>query len=178
MSEFNLDTYCGLYCGACSIHMAYKTGEKDPFACYWTESTVTQFLQTRGALYPEGEALEHKCHGCKSDTIFINCKSCPMRSCAISRKVEHCALDCKEFPCAFYQVPDSEEAKKFLSMIPHTKAIPKNVMTIKEFGVSEWLNEQEKAWKCPECQTEFSWYTKICANCGKDLEKIKDFNNL
>lgn len=46
MSNFNDDTYCGIYCGACSIQMAHKTGYKDKFADYWTEANLKTYLQT------------------------------------------------------------------------------------------------------------------------------------
>ncbi len=36
---------------------------------------------------------------------------------------------------------------------------------------------QAKQWKCPKCQTDSSWYTMSCANCGTDLSENKKFNN-
>ena len=32
-----------------------------------------------------------------------------------------------------------------------------------------------RALKCPECKTEFSWYTSRCSKCGKDLEDRKSY---
>ncbi|WP_366946827.1 DUF3795 domain-containing protein [Desulfosporosinus nitroreducens] len=38
-----------------------------------------------------------KCDGCKSNNLFINCKHCKIRACAINRKVEHCN-ECNQYP--------------------------------------------------------------------------------
>ncbi|HUW63318.1 MAG TPA: hypothetical protein VMW83_01260 [Spirochaetia bacterium] len=34
MPNFNYDSYCGPYCGSCSIMVAYQTGQKDKFASF------------------------------------------------------------------------------------------------------------------------------------------------
>jgi hypothetical protein len=41
--NFNYDSYCGIYCGACDIMMTYKTGRKHKLATFWDESTVRTF---------------------------------------------------------------------------------------------------------------------------------------
>lgn len=150
MSNFNYDTYCGLFCGACDVLMAYKTGNEDKIAPYLNI-----------------EPSQIKCHGCKSDTVFINCQKCNIRNCAINRNIKHC-IDCDDYPCNFFNE----------NKLPHWKITSKNLMTIKNIGVNQWLSEQEKLWMCPECQKNFSWYSTNCINCGKDLEKIKDYNNI
>ncbi|WP_427846332.1 DUF3795 domain-containing protein [Desulfosporosinus lacus] len=38
-----------------------------------------------------------KCNGCKSNNLFINCKHCVIRACAINPKVEHCN-ECNQYP--------------------------------------------------------------------------------
>lgn len=158
MSNYNHDSYCGLYCGACDILLAYKKGYQDK---------VASFLNV--------EPSQIKCHGCKTDTLFINCQNCKIRNCAINRNMEHCN-DCNDYPCNIFNELIHDFSNQF--KLPHLKIIPKNLLTIKNIGVNPWLSEQEKQWKCPECQTSFSWYTPNCTNCGKDLEKIKDYNNL
>ncbi len=172
MSEFNYDSYCGIYCGACSIHMAYKTGQKDGFACYWTEANVKAYLENQGYTLPVNETIELKCHGCKSDAVFVNCRPCKIRKCAIGRNIDHCS-ECADYPCKFFD--EGIANKDVLSKLPHSKIAPKNLMTIKNNGVNQWLEQQDKQWKCPECQTNSSWYTVNCTNCGKDLSKLKDY---
>ncbi|MFZ5645635.1 MAG: DUF3795 domain-containing protein [Bacillota bacterium] len=155
MSNFNYDSYCGIYCGACSILKAYQTGIKDKFASFMSDEI----------------GFELRCHGCKTDTVFENCANCKSRSCAINKKVERC-IDCSDFPC---DIVNSDELKNILDKLPHLKTILNNIGTIKNIGVNKWLEDQDKKWKCPDCQTDFSWYTTKCSKCGKDLEKIMDY---
>jgi len=66
MTIFNPDTYCGIYCGACSIAMYSKTGRAD------------EFVACLGGVPKE----ELSCGGCKSDNIYAGCKACGLRRCA------------------------------------------------------------------------------------------------
>jgi hypothetical protein len=157
MTGFNYDSYCGLYCGACSILKAYQTGIKDKFASFWAEEAK----------------MELTCHGCKSDTLFVNCSNCKIRACAIDKGVERC-LVCQDFPCGQFDVA---EFKNVLDSLPHLKTIQNNLEAIKEKGADGWLAQQDKRWKCPDCQTDFSWYADNCSKCGRDLTKLKGFSN-
>ncbi|WP_432403137.1 DUF3795 domain-containing protein [Wukongibacter sp. M2B1] len=164
MGEYNYDSYCGLYCGACDVLVAHKTGDKSKFASFWTESTVKEFQEAQGLPYEESD-LKLKCHGCKSNNVFINCRSCKIKTCAKDRAIEHCS-DCSDYPCEILIAH-----KKGEKVLPHLKEKEGNLNTIKKAGVDQWLKEQEKRWHCPECQTIFSWYSSKCNNCGKDLRK-------
>lgn len=164
MSDYNYDSYCGLYCGACDILMAYKTGNKTNFSCFWTEPRLKAYQKSQGNTCSKSD-LELKCHGCKSDTVFVNCRSCVIKNCAIEKNVEHCP-QCKDYPCNF--IADLKNGEKVLN---HLKEKEDNLQKIKEIGVNNWLLEQEKRWKCPGCQTSFSWYSSVCSNCGEDLSK-------
>lgn len=155
MSNFNYDSYCGLYCGACSVLRAFQTGIKDKFAEFFSDEA----------------GLELKCYGCKTDTVFSNCVNCDIRKCATEKNVERCS-DCKDFPCNMMSV---EQLKALFEKLPHLTMAPNNVEFIRGNGVEKWLSEQVKLWKCPECQTEFSWYAAKCSKCGKDLDKVKSF---
>lgn len=166
MNQFNYDSYCGIYCGACDIHQACRTGHKDYFASFWTEPVLRALQKTLGNTELTSEALQIRCHGCKSDTVFINCTTCRIRSCAIERKIEHC-IDCKEYPC-----PTHTEMRKISGLLPHVTNNHPNLETIKKKGVQQWLAEQEKRWKCPDCQTSIAWYSGSCRACGKNLKGL------
>jgi hypothetical protein len=175
MSEFRLDTFCGIYCGACSILMSYRTGEKDQLALFFNEENVRAFLAAQGEKYPEGEPFEHKCTGCKTSTLFINCRPCKIRKCAMEKGLEHC-IECAEYPCEilkFFMCNQEVQQK-----LPHTKVPLKNLERIKEIGVARWLVEQERIWQCPDCGLNSSWYAGTCSQCGRDLNSIKDYNQL
>jgi hypothetical protein len=64
-----------------------------------------------------------------------------------------------------------------LPWLPHLSAIPGNLAVIREKGVAAWLVEQERHWKCPSCQTAFSWYDPECATCGRGLDDLKGFRS-
>lgn len=172
MSDLHYDTYCGIYCGACSIISAYKTGNKDGLASYWTESALKSYQQSQGIELSAEDNLQLRCNGCKSDTLFINCKHCKIRACAINRKVEHCN-ECNEYPCQLLK--ETLLNKDVQEKLPHLKVSPNNLTTIKNIGVDQWLDGQEKQWKCSECHANTSWYMLSCLNCGKDLKGEKDY---
>jgi len=173
MAEFNLDSYCGIYCGACDIMMSYKTGKKQKLASFWNEATVKSLQKGLGLSYDDNQAFTFECHGCKSDQIFINCRVCRIRDCAINRKMDHC-IDCEKYPCDL-----TAGMKKNEFSLPHIKDNHSNMVTIKKSGTDQWLSEQEKKWKCPECDTNFSWYSARCNKCGKNLNEYSfKFKNI
>jgi len=163
MSDFNYDSYCGLYCGACSIIKAYQSGIKDPFACFWSDEA----------------GAELKCHGCKTDKVFGGaaefggCAKCPIRACAREKGVERC-LSCPDFPCQNFN-PHTDMAKYLFDKLPHMSTIAANLQIILSEGASCWLEQQEAQWKCPDCQTDYTWYANHCSNCGKDLGDRKPY---
>jgi hypothetical protein len=152
MEEYTNDSYCGIYCGACEIQYAMKNKTEKEIAAQWGAN-------------PE----EIKCHGCKSEMVFKNCAICGIRKCAREKNVDHCVV-CKDFPCAILMSGES-----LVERLPHLKAIPKNMQTIKEKGGEYWLKEQEQIWKCSECGEPFSWYKQKCTKCGRDISQDKDF---
>lgn len=164
MNNENHDSFCGIYCGACDIMMAGRTGEKYKLASFWNSKSIQRYQKTLGINYDENQPVSYKCEGCKSDKLFVNCASCPIRKCAIDNRVDHC-LDCPSYPCAL--TGNLHRAESFL---PHLKTCDENMRRIKDTGTSKWLSEQEDKWRCPECKTPFSWYTGTCKNCGKDLK--------
>ena len=77
----NLAAPCGLYCGACSIYIAYKRG--DTALLEQMVSGVSQYI---------GKALEVKdlaCEGCLSEIVAIQCRDCAIRDCAIEKGSNH-----------------------------------------------------------------------------------------
>lgn len=147
MNKFNPDTYCGIYCGACSIAKYSETGLADQFA------TCLRSVPKK----------ELACSGCKSDTVYTGCSTCGLRRCARKKKIEHC-IDCADYPCKSYN--RWQTVAKFL---PHAHEAPLNLETIKREGVNYWLNAEKKHWECPDCGTPFSWYVTACHNCDRSL---------
>lgn len=147
MEDFNPDTYCGIYCGACSVAMYGKTGCAD------------NFVACLGGV-PK-EALT--CGGCKSDNVYAGCKSCSIRPCARERGVEHC-IDCDDYPCRMYKM-----FQKMYRILPHLHDAPESLEHIKRDGVDHWLEAKARCWACPDCGRPFSWYAAACPVCGRGL---------
>jgi len=163
MKNCNYDSYCGIYCGACDIMMAGRTGGKYRLASFWNGKNIRRYQKTIGIEYDSKQPVTFKCDGCKSGTLFANCASCQIRKCAIDRKVDYC-LDCILYPCTLI-----DGFNKVGSLLPHIRNNQDNMERIKESGIKKWLSEQEERWRCPDCKTEFSWYTNKCKKCGKNL---------
>ena len=68
--EYQLDGYCGLYCGACPVLLASQAGT--------------------------GEVT---CQGCKSDQIKAGwCSVCTLKACAREKGLDFC-YQCEQYPC-------------------------------------------------------------------------------
>lgn len=147
--EFKYDSYCGLYCGACSVLAANKEGNVKEAAKKWDMNP--------------GDIV---CYGCKTETISVYCKDCDIKDCAEDRGVDFC-FQCGNYPCNRLIEFNHDEC-------PHHSVVMKNLETISKNGIEYWLNEQEKRWKCPECGTVFTWYDETCKNCGSTLYNCKD----
>ncbi|MRR18545.1 MAG: DUF3795 domain-containing protein, partial [Deltaproteobacteria bacterium] len=148
MKTFNPDTYCGIYCGACSIVTHAETGCTDAFA----------------ACLKSVPKEELACGGCKSDNIYAGCGTCSLRQCARGKGVEHC-IDCADYPCRSYSKWQS--SANFI--VPHSREAAASLELIKREGITSWLGAQKKRWSCPDCGLPFSWYAPECCNCGRKL---------
>lgn len=174
MDKFRYDSYCGLYCGSCDILMAYKKGLATGTTPEWKDlPDRTQILNRR----PPTPII---CQGCKTDILFEGCSICPVQKCARKKlTIEQTCMDCEHYPCKLHRM--MRFVRKLLRLhkkLPHSNILPKNVETIREKGLEYWLEEQKLVWECPDCHTSFSWYQEKCSKCGKDLEPLKDYNNL
>jgi len=163
--DSNHDSYCGIYCGACDIMNSYQTGKKQPLALFWNEKAVKMLHKGLGLKYDDSKPFTLECHGCKSGQLFVNCSVCKKRECAISRNVEHC-IDCSDYPC-----DEIRSMQKNAFVLPHVKDNHTNLESIKTVGVEQWLSDQQNRWKCPKCNTSFSWYSAKCISCGTNLRK-------
>jgi hypothetical protein len=125
---------------------------------------------------PTGKTDDIRCYGCKTDTVFVGCSKCPIRKCAKEKMNVAVCFDCKKYPCLRLRIFGL--VRWFMrKKLPHLKSISKNQRFIQEKGLTKWLAQQEETWKCPQCNSNFTWYMKTCNTCGMELESIKDFNH-
>lgn len=138
---YRYETYCGLYCGACEVMRANRTGTVARTAQKWKMSPA-----------------EITCHGCKSTVLSIYWRECDIKRCALARKVANCSA-CSLFPCRRIRSLNDDDAV-------HHSSVIRNLGTIAGIGVKAWLRRQDSRWRCKECGARFTWYAKKCNACG------------
>ena len=143
--EFRFDSYCGIHCGSCFVMLGYTQNRDD---------TVPEQWNIKDA--------ELKCHGCKSEDIFENCKGCPRRPCAEEKGLDFC-FQCDEYPCEIYKVASEKYH------LAHHEVAQEKIIILKEQGLDAWLKYQKERWTCPSCGVIFSWYEKNCWKCGEPV---------
>jgi len=155
-----LAAVCGLFCSACRVYLADQLSEENK------KKLAEQFGIS---------AEQFKCDGCRSDNVFIYCKTCEFTKCAKEKGIEFCG-ECNEYPCS----PLVEFQKQF----PHRLELWNSHQKIKQDGWESWFNEMSEFYACPECDTINTAYMLKCENCGtepsnkfteKHFDSIKTF---
>ena len=141
--EYYVDSYCGLYCGACELLLATQNG------------TLDRLAEQRN-MTPE----ELECYGCKSGKSSKYCTTCSIKQCAREKGLEFC-FQCETYPC--------EALRSFQQAHPHKRSIFRNLQTIQEQGVEQWIEAQRQRWNCANCGTRFAYYDEVCKKCGQTL---------
>jgi hypothetical protein len=168
MPELHCDSYCGLYCGACDMQVAYRRAQERGVEATWEG---VQFPLKRH--FAKAAVI---CHGCKSDVVFRGCRACPIRSCARTKPDLESCLDCRRYPCYRHWLVNVVRCVAGLNRkLPHLSVIPANRAAIRDKGVAPWLKEQEQRWACPSCHAAFSWYERECTTCGRALDDVRPF---
>ncbi len=154
------DSFCGIYCGACSVLVHGETAKADGFA------SCCKGIP-RSAL---------RCEGCKSGVVYAGCAACPIRTCALGKGVEHCS-NCSEYPCTNYT-----NWAKAVWLLPHIGEARDNLEQIRRNGVGAWLLAQKTRWACASCGAGISWYAATCGQCGQSVRErahaLKGFRRL
>ena len=167
MPEFRSDSYCGLYCGACDILVAYKKGIETGTSPEWS-GMPSEFSKLPLAF----TNAEIKCHGCKSDIVFVGCSKCIIRRCAIKKTGIETCLDCRRYPCWRHKMTAVfKRLFKVEEKLPHQKAIRPNLEAIRNKGLSVWLEEQGQKWQCQHCGKRLSWYNASCNDCSAQTKE-------
>jgi predicted RNA-binding Zn-ribbon protein involved in translation (DUF1610 family) len=147
--EFRYDTFCGLYCGACDVLQANKTGTVETLAQAW-------------GMEPD----QLRCHGCKSQVNAVYCIDCDIKECAEKRSVAYC-FQCDDYPCArLVDFRNDDHA--------HHSVVLQNLGHMCRLGLERWLDEQRARWSCPNCGVEFTWYDKACRACGGKVSNCEE----
>ena len=103
---------------------------------------------------------DKRCYGCKSEKPTGFCETCGIKACAISKEFEFCNLCGKFMTCDLMQ--------KFIAdqQYPYGQCVLKNMEMIQTTGLSNWLEMQDKRWRCEHCGEPHTWYDETCPKCG------------
>lgn len=150
----NLVGRCGLYCGACIIYRACRDSEQ---------------LRQRVAETENCKPEDIRCEGCQ--TVLADGwnsrewgRNCRVVKCLESRGLSFC-----------YECDTYSECDKFLviadSCLKRGENLTENLESIKAGRVKEWLEEEDKKWRCHECGKPISMHLEECHWCGAKRSK-------
>jgi len=149
MANRNLVGRCGHYCGACSIYRAREDGG--------------ELLEVMERSYPDRKVY---CKGCQ----VVDETCWPYYHCKIRR-----CLDAKEFEfyyeCSEFEKGGCIEWRRLAD--GHATIgmdLRENLLWIKSGKIEEWLEQQDKKWRCPSCGKPISEEEK-CHQCGARLRE-------
>ena len=104
-----------------------------------------------------GRKRKLKCVGCR--TRNKNCAFIIKRCDKLSNNEITFCFECNDFPCENLKKLDKRYRERFdMSMIENQKFIKNN-------GMENFLEQQEKKYKCPDCGGLINVHTKKCYNC-------------
>ena len=103
------------------------------------------------------------CPGCRGDdsSKMKSCANCKLKNCENLAKgqYEYCFV-CDEFPCARLSHLDKRYRTRYgLSVLD-------NLISIKNFGIINFVNNENKKWACPQCGSMLCMHKPECLSCG------------
>jgi hypothetical protein len=138
------DSFCGIYCSACSVRRFGETGRADGFV----------------SCLGDVPSDEIACSGCRSASVYAGCRVCTLRDCATAKGLSRC-VDCAEYPCPPYVM-----WQKAATLLPHVREARASLEAIRRDGPDAWRVAQRARWSCPSCGSPLSWYARECVACG------------
>ena len=115
-----------------------------------------------------------KCLGCRSTKKTPGyAPKCEVRKCAKAKQLQSCGL-CKQYPC--------DKITAFFNETPKYGLREKYLNTVRDKGLTAWLDEMKARWTCKKCGAPFGYGMKACKQCGEkvwsDAEEFADFKRL
>jgi len=139
---------CGLYCGVCGVFAAGRDNN---------QKLKKLFARMYGVT-----SEQISCNGCLSKEKFVYCQKCDIRSCIIEKQFTGCH-QCDEFPCVIidnFPIPAGK------------KVILRSVLDRKRLGTEQWVEEEEKKYRCPHCNNYLYRGLNRCGNCRLKVNTI------
>jgi hypothetical protein len=142
---------CGLYCGACEM---FRADHDD------NELKLRELAKGMSEKFRPVSVEEMRCDGCLGEgQINVWCQGCNIRLCSKHSAEQTLCSECPEFPCERLSAFNNDG-------MPHHSEIIANLRQLKKIGLTDWAKNEEMRWRCPQCQTQLSWYDQSCPQCG------------
>jgi hypothetical protein len=111
---------------------------------------------------------KNRCNGCWSDTGSKpkSCNLCIVKNCdnlAVT-KSKFC-YDCESFPCKRIKQLDKRYRTKYKT------SFIQNLLSIKDHGVTKFMDDQKLKWTCPDCGATLSCHRNQCLSCNFDYSQ-------
>jgi hypothetical protein len=104
-----------------------------------------------------GGKRKKRCIGCEPSGK--HCAFIKKRCKRLTKKEINYCYECRDFPCSQLEKLDKSYRKRFeMSMID-------NLENIRDMGMENFLKQQEKKYRCPNCGDVKCVHTKKCYNC-------------
>jgi len=115
------------------------------------------YLALKNDIKSKGIGMPY-CIGCRprnKQCAFLK-KRCSL---LLENHVQYC-YECRDYPCENLNRIDKRYSTLYrMSMI-------ENLKYIWDYGVGQFLENQEATWKCPKCGEVICCHNGICFNCG------------
>jgi len=110
--------------------------------------------------------VKNKCYGCwvDFDSKRKTCNECKIKNCELLAKTSSkFCYECKIFPCEKIKHIDKRYRTKYRA------SLIQNLVTIKETGITTFLELEVKKWTCPNCGSTLSVHRDHCLVCSFEL---------
>jgi hypothetical protein len=108
---------------------------------------------------------KNKCYGCwvDFDSKRKTCNECRIKNCELLAKTSSkFCYECEIFPCDRIKHIDKRYRTKYRA------SLIQNLVTIKETGITTFLELEVKKWTCPNCGSTLSVHRDNCLQCSYD----------
>jgi hypothetical protein len=106
--------------------------------------------------------VKNKCYGCWADfdSKRKTCNECKIKKCELLTKTaSKFCFECEIFPCERMKHIDKRYRTKYRA------SLIQNLITIKEIGITAFLELEVKKWTCPNCGSTLSVHRDSCMAC-------------
>ena len=132
---------CGVYCGVCPVYRADKENIEG-----LRKKIAVEFGVKREVV---------GCDGCRSDRVFLGGDDCGIKACTRAKGIEGC-FACEDFPCVRVEGRPDFMRRVIIRAVP----------ILKWCSIQDFLDQEEKRYRCSQCGTRLYIGARKCPKCG------------